>query len=62
MQGLLGGEYEIRNGLVFTFGVLGGKYEASPRIGGQIGFAVDLPAIFRHGTRRAIRLLGFNRF
>ena len=47
LQGLLGGEYEIRNGLVFTFGVLGGKYEASPRIGGQIGFAVDLPAVFR---------------
>lgn len=47
LQGLLGGEYSIRKGLAFTFGVLGGKYEASPRIGGQIGFAIDFPAIFQ---------------
>jgi hypothetical protein len=47
LQGLVGGQYEIRNGFSFTFGLLGGKYEASPRIGGQIGLAMDFPAIFR---------------
>jgi hypothetical protein len=47
LQGLVGGEYAIRNGFSFTFGLLGGKYEASPRVGGQIGFSVDFPAIFR---------------
>ncbi len=46
-QGLIGGQYNIRNGLAFTFGLLGGKYVASPRIGGQIGFAVDFPDVAR---------------
>jgi len=46
LQGLIGGEYAIRNGLSFTFGLLGGKYEASPRIGGQIGFSMDFPSVF----------------
>jgi hypothetical protein len=45
LQGLLGGIYTIRNGLGLTFGVLGGKYAASPRIGGQVGFAVDFPPL-----------------
>jgi len=47
LQGLFGGMYAIKNGFSITFAVLGGKYEASPRIGGQVGFAIDLPAIFR---------------
>lgn len=46
-QGLVGGIYSIRNGLAVSFGVLGGKYIASPRIGGQLGFAVDFPDIVR---------------
>jgi len=45
LQGLIGGQYVIRSGLSLTFAVLGGKYVASPRIGGQVGFAVDFPAI-----------------
>jgi len=48
LQGLLGGQYTIHNGLSLAFGLLGGKYEASPRIGGQFGFAVDFPDLFRH--------------
>jgi hypothetical protein len=49
LQGLGGGTYSLRDGLSFTFALLGGKYEASPRIGGQIGFAVDIPtALHRH--------------
>jgi hypothetical protein len=46
LQALIGGERAIRNGFAFTFGLLGGKYEASPRIGGQIGFSMDFPTIF----------------
>jgi hypothetical protein len=45
MQVLAGGTYAIRNGLSFAFGLIGGKYIASPRIGGQIGFSVDFPAV-----------------
>ena len=44
-QAMAGGQYAIRNGLSFCFGVLGGKYVASPRLGGQIGFAIDFPGI-----------------
>jgi len=46
-QGLIGGNYTLRNGLALSFGVLGGKYVASPVIGGQIGFAVDFPDVLR---------------
>ena len=52
LQGLVGGECVIRNGLNFTFGLLGGKYEASPRIGGQIGFSVDFPAILHRADSK----------
>jgi hypothetical protein len=43
LQFMLGGQYKLRNGLSLAFGVLGGRYVASARIGGQIGFAVDFP-------------------
>jgi hypothetical protein len=49
LQGLIGGQYSIRNGFGLTFALLGGKYEASPRIGAQLGFAVDFPA-FVHSS------------
>lgn len=45
LQGMLGGTYALRNGLALSFGVLGGRYIASPLIGGQIGFAVDFPDV-----------------
>jgi hypothetical protein len=47
LQGLVGGTYSLRNGLALSIGLLGGKYVASPRIGGQIGFAVDFPDVLR---------------
>jgi len=50
-QAMLGGQYQLRNGLSFDFGVLGGRYIASPRVGGQIGFAVDFPDVFRTTPR-----------
>ncbi len=45
-QAMAGGQYTVRQGLTFCFGLLGGKYVASPRIGGQIGFSMDFPAIW----------------
>jgi hypothetical protein len=56
LQGLVGGQYSSRNGFSLTFALLGGKYVASPRIGGQVGFAVDFPAIF-HSSAAKRRLL-----
>jgi hypothetical protein len=47
LQVLGGGKYAIRDGLSFDFGLLGGKYAASPRIGGQIGFSADFPAAWQ---------------
>jgi hypothetical protein len=47
LQFLTGGSYELRDGFSVTFAVLGGKYEASPRVGGQFGFAVDFPTALR---------------
>jgi hypothetical protein len=44
-QGMAGGQYLLRNGLTFDFGILGGKYIASPRFGGQIGFSLDFPDV-----------------
>jgi hypothetical protein len=43
LQGLVGCKYELRKGLTLDFGILGGKYIASPRAGVQLGFSVDFP-------------------
>jgi hypothetical protein len=43
-QGMAGGQFAIRKNLSLCFGILGGKYVASPQVGGQIGFALDFPA------------------
>jgi hypothetical protein len=47
LQALVGGTYALRNGLAVSFGMLGGKYIASPRLGAQVGLAVDFPDVFR---------------
>jgi len=52
-QVMLGGQYAIRSGMTFNFGVLGGKYVGSPRVGAQIGFSVDFPDILHASTPRA---------
>ena len=44
LQFMGGGYYQIRSGFSVAFAVLGGKYAASPRVGGQIGFSVDFPS------------------
>lgn len=51
IQLLAGGQYMIRNGMSFDFGVLGGRYVASPRIGVQIGFSLDIPDVVRRPLR-----------
>ena len=43
LQAMGGGQYALRKGLSLCFGLLGGKYVASPRIGGQIGFCDGFP-------------------
>jgi len=43
LQAMLGGEFAVRDGLSISFGVLGGKYGATPSLGGQVGVAVDIP-------------------
>jgi hypothetical protein len=43
LQAMFGGQYTMRKGLALCFGLLGGVYVASPRIGGQIGLSVDFP-------------------
>lgn len=52
LQELAGGMYQLTPSFSVAFAVLGGKYEASPRIGGQFGFAWDLPD-FRHRREAA---------
>jgi hypothetical protein len=47
LQLLLGGQYAVRHGMTIDWGVLGGRYVASPRIGVQIGFSLDLPDVLR---------------
>ena len=46
LQGMLGAQYAIHKGMTLDFGLLGGRYTASPRIGGQIGFSVDFPDVW----------------
>jgi hypothetical protein len=43
LQALGGGWYQLNKRMAFTFALLGGSHIASPRIGGQVGFEVDLP-------------------
>lgn len=47
LQAMVGTQYQLRDGLALAFGILGGKYVASPRVGVQAGFAIDLPDLLR---------------
>ena len=55
LQALAGGAYALNNRMSFTFAVLGGAHIASPKIGGQFGFEVDLP--LRHASTRSRSVL-----
>lgn len=41
LQTLLGGNYQVRDSMSFDFGILAGKYAASPRVGVQLGISID---------------------
>ncbi len=41
LQTLIGGNYLLKDNFSFDFGILGGKYAASPRAGVQVGISVD---------------------
>jgi hypothetical protein len=41
LQTLLGGNYQFKQNVSFDFGIVGGKYTASPRAGVQLGISVD---------------------
>lgn len=43
LQGMAGGQYSLRKNIQLCFGLLGGVYVASPRIGGQLGLSIDFP-------------------
>jgi hypothetical protein len=53
LQAMTGASVNLRSGLALTFGLIVGKYEASPRIGGQVGLSLDFPDLFRHPTSTA---------
>jgi hypothetical protein len=42
LQTLFGGNYQFKRNVSFDFGIVGGKYAASPRAGVQLGISVDL--------------------
>ena len=41
LQGQIGGSYAVRQNFALTFGILAGRFQASPRIGIHLGFAYD---------------------
>ena len=41
LQMLVGGNYNLRKNMTFDFGVVAGKYVASPRVGVQLGISID---------------------
>jgi hypothetical protein len=41
LQTMAGGNYQINQKLSFDFGILAGKYAASPRVGIQLGVSID---------------------
>ena len=51
LQGLLGAQYNVYPNFTICIALVGGVYAASPRIGGQIGFAIDFPNVIPSLTR-----------
>jgi len=38
---MIGGNYALSKKMTFDFGIVGGRYAASPRVGVQLGISVD---------------------
>lgn len=47
LQVTLGGQFAVRNGITLCLGILGGRYGATPRVGGQLGVSMDFPDALR---------------
>jgi len=41
LQAQFGGNYQLRSNISFDFGVIAGRYSASPRLGAQVGLSID---------------------
>jgi hypothetical protein len=41
LQTMVGGNYSLRDNMTFDFGIVAGKYTASPRVGIQLGISID---------------------
>ena len=41
LQAMVGGNYSFKNNMTFDFGLVAGKYVASPRVGVQVGISID---------------------
>jgi len=41
LQTMFGGNYQFRDNVSFDFGIVGGRYAASPRAGVQLGISID---------------------
>jgi hypothetical protein len=41
LQAQVGGHFRPRDELSIDFGVIGGRFDASPRLGAQLGFSLD---------------------
>ncbi|MCU1266543.1 MAG: hypothetical protein JWM21_2861 [Acidobacteria bacterium] len=41
LQSLVGGNYSLRKNMTFDFGVVVGRFAASPRVGAQLGISLD---------------------
>ena len=41
LQAMVGGNYSLRDNVTFDFGIVAGKYAASPRVGLQLGLSID---------------------
>ncbi|HEY1576860.1 MAG TPA: transporter [Terracidiphilus sp.] len=54
LQGLAGGQYQLNPRIAVTFALLGGSHVASPRIGGQVGFEIDIPLRHKSANQSAL--------
>jgi hypothetical protein len=53
LQAMLGAQYAVRDGMTLFMGLVAGTFSASPRLGGQIGIAFDVPHLFESSSRAA---------
>jgi hypothetical protein len=50
LQAMLGAQYSLSSAISIAVGILGGKFGATPRIGGQIGVSIDFPGPTRESN------------